>query len=121
MAYDRNNTFAKILLGTLPKRTVCENEHAIAFYDVNPKSPIHVVLIPKGAYTSAHEFYSIASKEEILGFSAMIAKVISLLDIESSGYRLISNQGLNGGQEVPHFHVHVLAGKDLGPFLVSST
>lgn len=117
LTYNKDNVFSKILSGILPKESLCENKYALAFHDLNPKAPIHIIVIPKGFYISAHEFYSKASSDEIVGFGLIISRSVFLLGIEDSGYRLISNQGPDGGQEIYHFHIHILAGKSFGPIL----
>lgn len=111
MTYDSNNIFAKILRGEIPCQKIHENDYGFAFYDINPKAPIHALVIPKNAYENFEDFYYKANPEEVLGFLACITKVTELLKINVSGYRLTSNCGEGGGQEVPHFHVHLLSGK----------
>ncbi len=117
MPYDQNNIFAKILKGEIPCKKINDDEYYLAFHDIQPKAPIHVLVIPKGKYISAQDFHEKASPEEISGFYKGLAKVVESLNIKNDGFRLISNCGLNGGQEVPHFHVHILGGKKLGPML----
>lgn len=119
MAYDSNNIFAKILRGEIPCKKVFENEHALAFNDISPKAPTHVLVIPKGAYVAHEDFASRASDKEIAGFERAVAEVAKLAGVNSSGYRLISNCGVHAHQEVPHYHVHILGGRALGPMLVS--
>ncbi len=116
MAYDPNNIFAKILRKEIPCSSLYEDPFALAFNDIHPKAPVHVLVIPKGAYVSADDFYADASPEEVTGFYRAVAKVLKDLNLED-GYRLLSNCGVNAGQEVPHFHIHILAGKKLGPML----
>lgn len=116
MTYDKNNVFAKILRGEIPAKKILETETALAFYDVHPKASTHALVIPKGAYLNAQDFFGRASDREILGFSRAVAQTMESLTLEG-GCRLIANQGLNGGQEVPHFHVHILGGQSLGPML----
>lgn len=118
MTYDNNNIFAKILRGDIPCSKVYEDEYALAFNDIQPKAPVHVLVIPKGAYLSIADFTQKASPEEIAGFFRAVGMVIEKLDIENAGFRTIANTGLNGGQEVPHFHMHLLAGRALGPMIM---
>lgn len=117
MAYDDNNIFAKILRGDIPARKVYEDEWALAFHDVGPKAPVHVLVIPKGKYVSIAEFGESASAAEITGFYRAVSKVAAELGIVREGFRTIANTGPNGGQEVPHFHVHLLGGKNIGPMV----
>ncbi|MBN2751257.1 MAG: histidine triad nucleotide-binding protein [Rhodospirillaceae bacterium] len=117
MTYDPNNVFAKILRGEIPCKPVLETEYALAFHDINPQAPMHVLVIPKGAYVSMDDFSSHATPEEITGFIRAIGETARTLGVEADGYRVLSNVGLNGGQEVPHLHVHVFAGCNLGPML----
>lgn len=116
-AYDPNNIFAKILRGEIPCDKIHENEYAIAFNDIGPKAPVHVLVVPKGAYVSITDFSQNASAAEIAGFFRAVGAVIEMLGVDSEGFRSIANTGLNGGQEVPHFHMHILAGKSLGPMV----
>lgn len=115
--YDKNNIFAKILRGEIPCEKIYEDEFALAFPDINPKAPIHILVIPKGAYTCSDDFASRASLEEIQGFYKAVTHITHEKGLQADGFRLISNKGVNGGQEVPHYHVHILAGKQLGPML----
>lgn len=114
MAYDPNNIFARILRGEIPNNTVHEDEHALAFHDINPQTPTHVLVIPKGAYVSFADFAAKASDAEIAGFWRLVGKVARDLGADDSGYRILSNHGSDAHQEVPHFHVHIFAGTDLG-------
>jgi len=116
-AYDPNNIFAKILRGEIPCGKVYEDEFVLAFNDVNPKAPVHVLVIPKKDYVSLTEFSQLASADEQAGFFHAVGKIVDQLGIAEAGYRTIANTGLNGGQEVPHFHLHILAGKSLGPMV----
>ncbi|MGE4063887.1 MAG: histidine triad nucleotide-binding protein [Rhodospirillaceae bacterium] len=115
--YDDNNVFARILRGEIPCKKVYEDEHALAFEDINPKAPVHTLVIPKGKYVSATDFADKAADAEIAGFMRAVRKVAAMKGIDAPGYRLIANTGLEGGQEVPHFHIHVLGGRSLGPML----
>lgn len=117
MAYDKSNVFAKILNGEIPNDTVYEDEYVLAFRDINPARPIHILVIPKGAYVDADEFVSNASESEIVGFWRGVAATVKAAGAIRSGYRLISNTGLYGGQEVPHYHVHILGGSSVGPMV----
>jgi len=117
MPYDDNNVFAKILRGELPCRKIYEDGQALAFYPLVDAAPIHALVIPKGKYVSAADFNATATPEEIAGFYRAVSHVARLLGVEDSGYRLISNAGPHSHQEVPHYHVHILAGRPLGPML----
>ena len=119
MAYDQQNIFAKILRGEIPCTKVYEDDWALAFNDINPAAPIHVLVIPKGAYVSIDDFTAEATTDEIAGFYRAVGKVARDLGLSEPGYRTLNNTGADGGQEVPHFHVHVFGGKPLGPMLVS--
>ncbi len=119
MNYDDSNVFAKILRGEIPNKTVYEDEFALAFHDIHPQAPTHILVIPKGPYTSQDDFTASASNEELAGFSRAVSKVIQTAGLAATGYRLISNCGANGHQDVPHYHVHVLGGRPLGPMLVT--
>ena len=115
--YDPGNVFARILRGELPAKTVLESEHSLAFHDINPLSPIHVLVIPKGAYVSWDDFAAKASDAEIADFTRTIGKVAATVGADQQGYRVLSNVGKRGGQEVPHLHVHIFGGAPLGPML----
>jgi len=115
--YDDNNIFAKILRGEIPSTRIYEDEFAYAFPDINPVAPTHGLVIPKGAYVSWDDFSARASDEEIAGFVRAVGKVARDAGVIESGYRLLANTGLNSGQEVPHLHVHIFAGRPLGPML----
>jgi diadenosine tetraphosphate (Ap4A) HIT family hydrolase len=117
VAYDPNNVFAKILRGEIPCKKVLETEHALAFHDINPQAPVHVLVIPKGSYVSFDDFSARATADEISGFIRAIGETARNLGIVADGYRLLSNVGVNAGQEVPHLHVHLFAGRNLGPML----
>ncbi len=112
--YDDNNIFARILRGELPAKKVHEDEWSVAFHDINPQAPTHILVIPRGRYCSFADFSSKASVEEIAGFVRAVAKVARDLGLEAPGYRILSNMGDHGGQEVPHLHVHLFAGRPLG-------
>ena len=115
--YDDSNIFARILRGELPSKTVLESDHSLAFHDVNPLAPIHVLVIPKGPYVSWDDFAATASDAEIADFTRIIGTVARQVGADQQGYRLLSNIGKRGGQEVPHLHVHLFGGAPLGPML----
>ena len=115
--YDDQNVFAKILRGEIPNKTVYEDEWALAFHDINPQAPLHVLVIPKGSYVSWDDFSAKASAEEIAGFIRAVGHVAREAGLVEPGYRLLANIGGHGHQEVPHLHVHVFAGRPLGPML----
>lgn len=115
--YDDSNIFARILRGEIPANRVYEDEHALAFHDINPLSPTHILVIPKGPYVSWDDFSAQAPAEEIAGFVRAIGKVARDSGLVEPGYRLLANAGLNAGQEVPHLHVHIFGGRALGPML----
>jgi len=112
--YDDSNIFARILRGEIPSKKVYEDEWALAFHDISPQAPTHVLVIPKGRYCSFADFSASASPEEIVGFTRAVGKVARDLGLEAPGYRILANMGEHGGQEVPHFHVHLFAGRSLG-------
>ncbi|MBF9150613.1 histidine triad nucleotide-binding protein [Novosphingobium jiangmenense] len=116
--YDDQNVFAKILRGEIPNRTVYEDDFALAFHDINPQAPTHVLVIPKGAYVCWDDFSAKASEAEIAGFVRAVGKVARDLGLVAPGYRLLANTGTDSHQEVPHLHVHLFAGQPLGPMLV---
>ncbi len=118
--YDPENIFAKILRGEIPNTTVMETEHSLAFLDVFPQAPVHVLVVPKGAYVTYDHFAAKASDAEILDFTRMIAACCEKLGVAADGWRLISNAGAHGVQEVPHLLVHILGGKPLGRMLEKS-
>lgn len=118
MSYDPNNIFAKILRQEIPCDKVYENDHVLAFNDIAPHAPTHILVIPKGAYTDASDFSEKASSTEKVAFMEAIGTITT--ELKTTGYRLIANTGLHGGQEVPHFHMHILGGKPLGPMLQKS-
>ena len=114
MVYNDENIFAKIIDKKLKTEIIVENEHALAFNDIAPQAPIHILIIPKGRYVNYDDFINKASKEEIYKFFMLINKLVKINKLEDSGYRLITNAGKNANQEVPHLHFHLLAGKNLG-------
>ncbi len=114
MAYDPENIFAKILRGEIPCNKVFEDDTTLAFKDINPQSPVHVLVIPKGAYVSMDDFSANASETEIAGFIRAVGAIARDQGAVEDGYRILANTGRNARQEVPHFHVHIFAGRDLG-------
>ncbi|MGJ8546272.1 MAG: HIT domain-containing protein [Sulfitobacter sp.] len=116
-AYDDQNIFAKILRKEIPNNTVLETEHSLAFRDIQPQAPVHVLVIPKGAYVSYDHFAAEASDAEIVDFTRAIAQVCEMEGVKpdaGEGFRMISNAGNHGVQEVPHLHVHILGGRHMG-------
>ncbi|MEM9707293.1 MAG: HIT domain-containing protein [Pseudomonadota bacterium] len=122
-AYDDENIFAKILRDEIPNDTVAETEHTLVFRDIRPQAPVHLLVIPKGKYVAYDDFAARASEAELVDFHRTLAKVTAEAGVSpgeaGQGYRAISNAGDHGHQEVPHFHVHILGGRALGPLLVS--
>ena len=120
-SYDPENIFAKILRGEIPNDTVLETEHALAFRDIAPQAPDHVLIIPKGPYVSFDHFAQEATADEIVGMTRAVGEVCKMLGVDlgqdGEGYRMIANTGKDGVQDVPHYHVHILAGRFLGPML----
>ncbi|MEL6681537.1 MAG: HIT domain-containing protein [Pseudomonadota bacterium] len=114
--YDDQNIFAKILRGEIPNQTVYENDHALAFNDINPQAPVHVLVIPKGSYVSLDHFARHASPEEQVGFMQAVAEVCQLTDTDG-GFRAICNTRTHGVQDVPHYHMHIIGGRQLGRML----
>ncbi len=112
--YDDANIFARILRGEIPSKKIYEDQWALAFHDIAPQAPIHVLVIPKGRYCSFADFSASASDAEIAGFMRAVGKVAKDLGLEDPGYRLLTNTGAHGGQEVAHFHIHLFAGRPLG-------
>ena len=115
--YDDQNIFAKILRGEIPSKRVYEDDFAIAFHDINPQAPTHLLVIPKGAYVSWDDFSAGAPDVEIAGFIRAVGAVARAAGLVEPGYRLLANIGQDGHQEVPHLHVHVFGGRPLGPML----
>ncbi len=116
--YDPDNIFAKILRDEIPSKRVYEDDFAVAFHDINPLAPHHILVIPRGPYVSWDDFSARASDAEITGFVRAIGHVAREAGLVAHGYRLLANVGLQSGQEVPHLHVHIFAGRALGPMLV---
>lgn len=117
-AYDQNNIFARILRGEIPCKKVYEDDCALAFHDINPQAPIHVLVIPKGAYVSMADFTANAPDALVLGFFRAVGKVAAQLELTEPGYRILANHGPDSHQEVPHLHIHIFGGKRLGPMLI---
>ncbi len=117
LPYDPSNIFARILRGEIPAKRVYEDDHALAFHDINPQAPHHVLVIPKGAYVSWDDFSARAADAEIAGFVRAVGLIARQAGLVEPGYRLLANVGPDSGQEVPHLHVHIFAGRPLGPML----
>jgi len=117
--YDHNNIFARILRGEIPCRKVYEDAHVLAFHDIHPQAPTHVLVIPKGAYVSFDDFSAKAPAEEIVAFMRATGQIARDLGVAEPGYRILANIGQDGGQEVPHFHLHLFAGRRLGRMVVA--
>ena len=117
LPYDESNIFARILRGEIPSACVYEDEHALAFHDIAPLAPTHILVIPKGAYVSWDDFSARASDAELAGLVRAVGKVARDAGLVAPGYRLLANAGLNSGQEVPHLHVHIFGGRAMGPML----
>jgi diadenosine tetraphosphate (Ap4A) HIT family hydrolase len=115
--YDDQNIFARILRGEIPCRRVFEDDFVLAFHDINPQAPTHILVIPKGKYCSWADFSAQASEAEIAGFVRAVGRIAREAGHEADGYRLLANIGMHSGQEVPHFHIHLFAGQPLGPML----
>lgn len=112
--YDNNNVFARIIRGELPAQKMHEDQYVVAFPDANPKASIHILVIPKGQYTSFHDFSQKSSQAENQAFWKAISALANLHHLDETGYRIIANHGDDSGQEVPHFHVHLIGGQPLG-------
>jgi diadenosine tetraphosphate (Ap4A) HIT family hydrolase len=117
MPYDRDNVFARILRGELPCNRVYEDEHVLAFRDITPQAPTHIVVIPKGEYVSVDDFAETASEAELAAFMRAIGRIAKQEGVTDGGYRILANHGRAAHQEVPHFHLHLFGGRDLGPML----
>lgn len=116
-AYDKNNVFAKVLRGEIPSNKVYEDEFVLAFHDISKAAPTHILIIPKGEYVNFSDFALNAKSEEVAHFFKKAAEIAKLAGVDESGFRVIANNGSNAHQTVPHFHLHILAGKKLGPLL----
>ncbi|MFZ9469649.1 MAG: HIT domain-containing protein [Rickettsiales bacterium] len=119
MSYDKNNIFAKIIRGDLPAQKIYEDDNVLAFNDISRASPVHVLVVPKGEYIDYNDFVNKASAEIVVDFFKKISQIAKELNIVNDGFRLITNNGSNAHQTVKHFHVHLLAGKKLGPLISS--
>jgi histidine triad (HIT) family protein len=117
LPYDNSNIFARILRGEIPAQTVYEDDYALAFHDIQPRAPIHILVIPRGPYVAWDDFAANASEAEIAGFVRAVGKVARDNGLVEPGYRLLANTGGHGGQEVAHLHVHLFGGQPLGPML----
>lgn len=115
--YDESNIFARILRGEIPCDKVYEDDHVLAFNDIMPKAPVHILVIPRGQYVDIADFGAKAQAAEITAFWQAVSKIAAEKNLPEQGFRTIANTGLHGGQEVPHFHVHLLGGRPLGPML----
>ena len=114
MSYNKNNIFAKILRGEIPCKKVYENDHVLAFHDINPQKKVHVLVIPKGEYRDLDDFNSKASGKEVVELNKAVTHVATLVGAKDKGYRVLTNIGGDGGQEVPHLHFHIFAGEKIG-------
>ena len=119
--YDQQNIFAKILRGEIPCNKIDECEHTLSFHDIQPQAPVHILVIPKGAYVNFIDFSENASIEEQAAFLVAISRVAKMAGVAEDGYRLISNSGTHGHQEVPHLHMHILGGQPLGRMMPSNS
>jgi diadenosine tetraphosphate (Ap4A) HIT family hydrolase len=117
LPYDESNIFARILRGEIPCSKIHEDEHALAFQDINPQAPVHILVVPKGPYVSWDDFSARASETEIAGFVRAVGAVARAQGLVEPGYRLLANVGMDGGQEVPHLHVHIFGGRIMGPMV----
>lgn len=117
LPYDDGNIFARILRGEIPAKKVYEDDYALAFHDIMPRAPVHILVIPKGSYVSWDDFSARAPESEIAGFVRAVGKVARENGLVEPGYRLLANTGGHGGQEVPHLHIHLFGGRSLGPML----
>jgi diadenosine tetraphosphate (Ap4A) HIT family hydrolase len=117
LPYDDGNIFARILRGEIPSNTVYEDDQVLAFHDINPLAPTHILVIPKGPYVSWDDFSAKASDAEIAGLTRAVGKIARDAGLAAEGYRVLANVGLNSGQEVPHLHLHIFGGRPLGPML----
>lgn len=118
MAYDDQNIFAKILRGEIPCDKVYEDDHVLAFKDIAPQAPVHILVIPKGAYVSIEDFGAKGSAEEVAAFYKAVSAIVAEQNLSADGFRCIANAGSDGGQEVPHFHLHILGGRPIGPMVM---
>lgn len=121
MSYDPQNIFARILRGEIPCNKAFEDDHVLAFHDINPQAPTHILVIPKAAYVSFDDFSAKASADEIAAFTRAVGQIARDAGLAEPGYRLLANIGPDSHQEVPHFHVHICGGRPLGPLLATRT
>ncbi len=119
MTYDKNNVFAKIIRGEIPSKKVFEDEDTLAFHDISAAAPTHVLVIPKGEHKNFIEFTTRENPQKVADFFRKVSEIATMLEADKSGFRLISNIGSDAHQTVPHFHVHILAGKKMGPLISS--
>jgi histidine triad (HIT) family protein len=117
-SYDTTNIFARILRGEIPNKTVLDTAHTLAFHDIAPQAPVHVLVIPKGPYVDFAHFAAEATEAEIADFHRCAARVCEMVGVTAAGFRAIANAGAHGHQEVPHYHLHILGGRPLGPMLM---
>lgn len=117
MTYDTDNIFAKIIRGDIPCDKVFEDEYVLAFKDIAPQAPVHILVIPKASYKDLSDFSAHGSSEEITAFHRAVAHIVQDYKMHENGFRAIANSGADGGQEVPHYHLHLLAGKKIGPMV----
>jgi diadenosine tetraphosphate (Ap4A) HIT family hydrolase len=117
--YDDTNVFARVLRGEIPSKRIYEDEWAVAFHDIAPQAPVHVLVVPRGKWVSLADFAAGATDAEIAGFWRAVQRVAKQLELEAPGYRVLANMGEHSGQEVPHFHVHIFGGRPLGRMLVA--
>jgi histidine triad (HIT) family protein len=117
LPYDETNIFARMLRGEIPNKTVFEDEWALAFHDINPQAPVHILVIPKGPYASWDDFTAKASDAEVLGFIRAVGHVAREAGLTAPGYRLLANVGQHGHQEIAHLHVHIFGGRQMGAML----
>ena len=117
MAYDDQNVFARILRGEIPCKKIYEDDFALAFHDIHPQAPVHALVIPKGPYVTLEAMTATATLDFVGGFWRAVAETARVLGVVGSGYRILANNGADAHQEVPHFHVHLFAGRPLGPML----
>ena len=115
--YNKNNIFSKILRSEIPCNKILENKYALSFYDINPQAPVHILIIPKNPYINLYDFTKNASIKEVEFFWKLVMDVIEHVKVANNGFRIISNSGHDGNQDIPHFHVHLLGGKNLGKII----
>lgn len=121
MSYDKNNIFAQIIAKKIPSKKVYEDDDVYAFHDIAAAAPVHVLVVPKGEYVSFDDFVSKANIDIVAKFFIKVQKIAEELGLQENGYRIITNHGIHASQSVPHFHVHILGGRALGPLLHGDT